>query len=51
MLFFNLVLSLFLYLDGFYFWFCFKRSLKSAAEVKQWIPGIKREIDYCLDVS
>jgi len=25
------------------------RSLKSAAEVKQWIPGIKREIDYCLD--
>lgn len=25
------------------------RSLNTASEVKKWIPGIKREIDYCLD--
>ncbi|XP_078352845.1 uncharacterized protein LOC144637658 [Oculina patagonica] len=25
------------------------RSLNSATEVKRWIPGIKREMDYCLD--
>lgn len=28
-----------------------KRTLNTASEVKKWIPGIKREIDYCLDVS
>ena len=28
-----------------------KRSLNSALEVKKWIPGIKKELDYYLDVS
>ncbi|XP_020631412.1 uncharacterized protein LOC110068375 isoform X2 [Orbicella faveolata] len=27
------------------------RSLNSATEVKRWIPGIKREMDYYLDLS